>query len=86
MDKALSPKSGSKLVKRSLEEQGRKVLDKEAKKILDAGERTQLSEELAELVRCATAYHHAGLSGAHRKIIEDDFKERKIKVLPPPQR
>ena len=81
MDKALSPKSGSKLVKRSLEEQGRKVLDKEAKKILDAGERTQLSEELAELVRCATAYHHAGLSGAHRKIIEDDFKERKIKVL-----
>ncbi len=81
MDKALFPKSGSKLVKRSLEEQTKKVLEKEAKKILDAGERTQLSEELAALVRCATAYHHAGLSGAHRKIIEDDFKERKIKVL-----
>jgi helicase len=81
MDKALSPKSGSKIVKRSMEEQARKVLDAEARKILDAGERTQLSEELAELVRCATAYHHAGLSGAHRKIIEDDFKDRKIKVL-----
>ena len=40
-----------------------------------------MSEELADLVRCATAYHHAGLSGAHRKIIEDAFKERKIKVL-----
>jgi helicase len=80
MNKAL-PKTGSKLVKRSLEEETKKVLEKEAKKILDAGEKTQLSEELADLVRCATAYHHAGLSGAHRKIIEDAFKERKIKVL-----
>ena len=81
MDKALYPKSGSKLVKRSLEEKTRKVLEEEAKKILDAGERTGMSEELAELVRCATAYHHAGLSGAHRKIVEDAFKDRKIKVL-----
>jgi helicase len=80
MNKA-QPKTGSKLVKRSLEEETKKVLEKEAKKILDAGERTQLSEELADLVRCATAYHHAGLSGAHRKVIEDAFKERKIKVL-----
>ena len=80
MNKAL-PKTGSKLVKRSLEEATKKVLEKEAKKILDAGEKTQLSEELADLVRCGTAYHHAGLSGAHRKVIEDAFKERKIKVL-----
>ncbi len=81
MDKVLVPKSGSKLVKRSLEQQTRGILEKEAKKILDAGERTHLSEELADLVRCGTAYHHAGLSGAHRKVIEDAFKERKIKVL-----
>ena len=81
MDKVLVPKSGSKLVKHSVEQQTRGVLDKEAKKILDAGERTGLSEELADLVRCAVAYHHAGLSGAHRKVIEDAFKERKIKVL-----
>ena len=81
MNKMLVPKSGSKLVKRSLEEQARGVLEKEAKKILDAGERTGMSEELADLVRCGTAYHHAGLSGAHRKVIEDGFKERKIKVL-----
>ena len=81
MGKVLFPKSGSKLVKRSLEEQTNAVLDKEAKKILDAGERTGMSEDLAELIRCATAYHHAGLSGAYRKIIEDAFKERKIKVL-----
>jgi helicase len=81
MDKVLVPKSGSKLVKKSLEQQTKGALEKEAKKILDAGEHTQLSDELAELVRCGVAYHHAGLSGAHRKIIEDAFKERKIKVL-----
>ena len=81
MDKVLVPKSGSKLVKRSLEEQTKKILEKEARKILDSGEKTQLSEELAGLVRCGVAYHHAGLSGTHRKVIEDGFKERKIKVL-----
>ena len=81
MDKILVPKSGSKIVKKGLEEQTRGPLEKEAKKILESGEHTQMSEELADLVRCATAYHHAGLSGAHRKIIEDAFKERKIKVL-----
>jgi helicase len=81
MDKALFPQSGSKLVKKTLEEQTRQTLDKEAKKIQEAGERTGLSDELAELVRCGVAYHHAGLSGAHRKIIEDAFKARTIKVL-----
>jgi len=81
MDKVLVPKSGSKLVKKSLEQQTKGALEKEAKKILDAGEHTQMSDELAELVRCGVAYHHAGLSGPHRKIIEDAFKERKIKVL-----
>ena len=81
MDKALYPKSGSKLVKKSLEDKIRKSLDDEARKILDVGERTGLSDELAELVRCSVAYHHAGLSGAHRKVIEDAFKTRAIKVL-----
>ncbi len=81
MDKVLIPKSGSKLVKKSFEEQTKAGLEKEAHKILDAGEHTQMSDELADLVRNAVAYHHAGLSGAHRKIIEDAFKDRKIKVL-----
>ena len=81
MDRVLVPKSGSKIVKKSLEERTKAILEKEAKKILDTGERTQISDELAELIRHATAYHHAGLSGGHRMIIEQAFKERKIKVL-----
>jgi len=59
----------------------KRTLEHEAEKILSAGERTQISDNLAELVRCGTAFHHAGLSGVHRKLIEDSFKEGKIKVL-----
>jgi len=81
MDKVLVPKSGSKLVKKSTEARNREILQEEAKKILESGEHTQMSDELAELVCNGVAYHHAGLSGVHRKIIEDAFKERKIKVL-----
>jgi len=63
----------SKPVKRSLEHN--------AERILAAGERTRISEMLAELVKRGTAFHHAGLGGGHRKLIEDSFRERKIKVL-----
>jgi helicase len=63
----------SKPAKRSLEHEG--------ERILAAGERTRISESLAELVKCGTAFHHAGLGGGHRKIIEDSFRQGKIKVL-----
>jgi len=36
---------------------------------------------LAELVKHGTAFHHAGLGSTHRKIIEDAFRDGKIKVL-----
>lgn len=81
MDKVLVPKSGSKLVKKGLEEKTKSVLEKEARKILEAGEHTPISDELADLVRRGVAYHHAGLSGPHRAIIEQAFRERRIKVL-----
>ena len=64
-----------------LSKPAKRTLEHEAEKILSAGERTQISDTLAELVKCGTAFHHAGLSGAHRKIVEDSFKEGKIKVL-----
>jgi helicase len=32
-------------------------------------------------VKCGTAFHHAGLAGAHRRLIEDLFRQGKIKVL-----
>jgi len=58
-----------------------RALEKVSERILATGERTRISELLADLVRKGTAFHHAGLGGAHRRIIEGAFREGKIKVL-----
>jgi len=63
----------SKPMKRSLKQL--------SEQILTTGERTSLGEQLAEVVSGGAAFHHAGLSGGHRKIIENAFKEGKIKIL-----
>jgi len=52
-----------------------------AEEIIAAGERTRISELLAELVKHGAAFHHAGLGGSHRRLIENAFREGKIKVL-----
>ncbi len=52
-----------------------------SEQILATGARTRISEQLAEVVSNGAAFHHAGLGGGHRKLIEDAFKEGKIKVL-----
>jgi len=59
----------------------KRALEHEADRILAAGERTRISELLAELTKRGAAFHHAGLGGGHRKLIEDAFREGKIKVL-----
>lgn len=59
----------------------KRALVRDAEKILAAGERTRISEVLAELVQHGTAFHHAGLGGGHRRVIEDSFRRGKIKVL-----
>ena len=59
----------------------KRTLEHEAQKILSTGERTRISESLSDLVKQGTAFHHAGLSGAHRRLIEDLFRQGKIKVL-----
>ncbi len=64
-----------------LSKPSKRSLEHEAERILATGERTRISESLAELVKRGTAFHHAGLGGGHRKIIEDSFRQGKIKVL-----
>jgi len=64
-----------------LSKPAKRALEHDADGILATGERTRISELLAELVKRGTAFHHAGLGGGHRKLIEDSFREGKIKVL-----
>ncbi|HZW56108.1 MAG TPA: DEAD/DEAH box helicase [Nitrososphaerales archaeon] len=52
-----------------------------AHKISSAGEETEISRKLAEMVEKGAAFHHAGLDSRHRKIVEDAYKERLIKIL-----
>ncbi|MFP3984554.1 MAG: DEAD/DEAH box helicase [Candidatus Bathyarchaeia archaeon] len=52
-----------------------------SRQITEAGERTRISDLLADVVKHGSAFHHAGLGGAHRKILEDAFRDGKIKVL-----
>ncbi|MGD8545323.1 MAG: helicase-related protein, partial [Candidatus Bathyarchaeota archaeon] len=74
-------KKASKSVNEFLSKPLRRSLKRNAQKILTAGERTRISESLAELVEHGTAFHHAGLGSAHRKIVEDSFRSGKIKVI-----
>jgi len=67
----------SGLLSRSL----KRSLDSLAEEIRSSGERTRLSDLLADLVRNGVAFHHAGLSGIHRRIIENAFRDGRIKVL-----
>ncbi len=74
-------KKFSKSVKPCLSKAMERSLTRVAERVLTTGERTRISELLAGLIKHGTAFHHAGLGGAHRRIIEDAFREGKIKVL-----
>jgi len=52
-----------------------------AERILSAGEKTRLGEALASEVASGAGFHHAGLTGVHRGIVESAFRDGRIKVL-----
>lgn len=52
-----------------------------AQRIRAGTEKTRLSEVLADQVRLGAGFHHAGLHSTHRKIVEDAFRDGKIKIL-----
>ncbi len=71
----------SELTSRFLSEPERGLCREAASRIRDSGEETGLSRLLAEIVERGSAFHHAGLAYEHRKIIEDYYRLRAIKVL-----
>lgn len=52
-----------------------------AHKIYSEGEETDISRRLADVVEKGVAFHHAGLDSKHRKIVEDAYRNREIKIL-----
>ncbi|MEM2123064.1 MAG: DEAD/DEAH box helicase [Candidatus Bathyarchaeia archaeon] len=58
-----------------------KPMDHLAEHTSTIGEKTKLSEALADQVRFSAAFHHAGLGLGHRRFVEDMFRRGKIKIL-----
>jgi helicase len=52
-----------------------------ASEISIRGEKTRLTDLLSSAVSDGSSFHHAGLSAAHRRIIEKSFKEGWIKII-----
>jgi helicase len=71
----------SELTFRHLREPERLACGEAARKIRESGEETSLSRLLADLVGKGAAFHHAGLPHEHRKIVEDAYRARAVKLL-----
>ncbi len=71
----------SELTSRYLGESDVKACREAARKIRESGEETGLSRMLADMVGKGAAFHHAGLPHEHRKIVEDAYRARAVKVL-----
>lgn len=74
-------KKTSREVNNLLSKPMKRSLERVADAVLASGERTRVSELLANLIKQGAAFHHAGLSSAHRRIIEDAFRDGKLKVV-----
>jgi helicase len=74
-------RKAAQALKRTLKTRETRLLKAVAEKILTTGEKTRLSEMLADQVACGAAFHHAGLANVHRRIVEDSFRKGHIKIL-----
>ncbi|HUH82358.1 MAG TPA: DEAD/DEAH box helicase [Nitrososphaerales archaeon] len=71
----------AELTQRILSPDEKKAVSEASRRILTSGEETSLSRLLAEVVAKGSAFHHAGLEAEHRRIVEDYYRARAIKLL-----
>lgn len=71
----------AELTQRYLSPEEKKATEEASRRILASGEETSLSRLLAEIVAKGSAFHHAGLEAAHRRILEEYYRARAIKLL-----
>ena len=58
----------------------REALAELAERIREVSD-AETSEDLAACVERGAAFHHAGLAGEHRSLVEDAFRDRSLKVI-----
>jgi len=59
-----------------------RILPKHTDRVAESGrDATKLEEDLARLVKKGVAFHHAGLAEKQRSIVEEEFRNRNIKLL-----
>jgi ATP-dependent DNA helicase len=71
----------AEVTQRYLNDAEKKAVSEASRRILTAGEETSLSRLLAEIVGKGAAFHHAGLDTEHRRIVEEYYRARAIKLL-----
>jgi helicase len=71
----------AEITQRQLSEQEKKAVSEASRRILTSGEETSLSRLLAEVVAKGAGFHHAGLDTEHRRIVEEYYRARAIKLL-----
>ncbi|MDA4128066.1 MAG: DEAD/DEAH box helicase [Thaumarchaeota archaeon] len=71
----------AEITSRMLTGQEKDLCAEAARRIRSTGEETSLSKLLAEIVARGSAFHHAGLEHEHRKVVEDYYRLRAIKIL-----
>ena len=71
----------AELTQRQLSPEEKKATSEASRRILTSGEETSLSRLLAEVVAKGSAFHHAGLEAEHRKIVEEYYRARALKLL-----
>ena len=71
----------AEVTQRQLSAEERRAVSEASRRILTSGEETSLSRLLAEVVAKGSAFHHAGLEAEHRRIVEDYYRARALKLL-----
>jgi len=71
----------AELTQRQLSPEEKKAASEASRRILTSGEETSLSKLLAEVVAKGSAFHHAGLEAEHRRIVEEYYRARALKLL-----
>jgi helicase len=80
-------KSSESIAQKLARSFSKKTTDEEKAALLDVKQRvmrfaeTGTCAKLAACVEHGVAFHHAGLKGEHRRIVEDEFRRNRIKVI-----